>query len=226
MKKILLGFIAIGLLTFVGCGTSKTEGAGVTDIDGNTYQSVIIGTQEWMSENLRTSKYSDGADIPNVTGNNAWKNLSTGAWCNYDNSSSNDSTYGKLYNWYAVETGKLCPTGWHVPTDDEWTILKNHLTSNGDSVNEGLVLKSTSGWIDSSVGSGNGTDKYGWNGLPGGSRGYYDGDFDNVGSRGYWWSSSQYGTYGAWTRILGSGGDGVYRDASKEYGFSVRCLRD
>ena len=136
MKKILLGFIAIGLFTFVGCEKEEDEttetssskavyGEGATDIDGNTYKSVIIGTQEWMSENLTTSRYSDGTSIPNVTpGGYEWENMTTGAWCNYNNSSTNDASYGKLYNWRAVETEKLCPTGWHVPTDAEWFLLK------------------------------------------------------------------------------------------------------
>ena len=86
-----------------------------------------------MVENLRTSKYSDGTAIPNVTGNFGWGSLSTEAWCNYNNSSTNDASYGKLYNWYAVETGKLCPTGWHVPTDAEWTVLTDYLAANGHS---------------------------------------------------------------------------------------------
>ena len=159
----------------------------ITDADGNVYTSVTIGTQEWMTENLRTTKYSDGNAIPNITDNTAWSNLSTGAWCNYDNSSSNGITYGKLYNWYAVNTSKLCPTGWHVPTDAEWTVLTGYLTNNGHSGAEGTALKATSGW--SSV---NGTDDYGyygWLGLPGGYRHNY-GSFDYIGSIGYWWSSS------------------------------------
>ena len=164
-----------------------TTNSTIIDADGNVYTSVTIGTQEWMSENLRTSKYSDGTPIPNVTGSTAWISLSTGAWCNYDNSSSNGAIYGKLYNWYAVNTSKLCPTGWHVPTDAEWTVLTGYLTNNGHSGAEGTALKATSGW--SSV---NGTDDYGyygWLGLPGGYRHNY-GSFDYIGSIGYWWSSS------------------------------------
>ena len=239
MKKILLGFIAIGLLTFVGCkkdeGTTNTNsnntnssssgiqyGAGAKDIDGNTYQSVIIGNQEWMVENLRTSKYSDGTSIPNVTSNTAWSNLSTGAWSYYNNSSSNDATYGKLYNWYAVETSKLCPTGWHVPTDAEWTVLTDYLTANGHNGTEGTALKSTSGW-NSGV---NGTDDYGFLGLPGGYRSFV-GDFYYIGSSGSWWSSSQDGAGTVWGRHLTIANDNVYKGFNdEESGFSVRCLRD
>ena len=208
-------------------GPSETSsvkyGEGATDIDGNAYQSVIIGTQEWMSENLRTTKYSDGNAIPNVTGTSEWKNLSTGAWCNYHNSSTNDATYGKLYNWYAVETGKLCPTGWHVPTDAEWTDLTNYLTANG---HPGEVLKSTSGWNDYNGQSGNGTDIYGWNGLPGGSRFNHGIFFDN-GDFGYWFSSTDFNTQYAWFHLLEYSYNDIYSDYwNKNYGFSVRCLRD
>ena len=230
MNKILLGFIGIGLLTFVGCKkdegtTSKNSNNPIaaTDADGNVYTSVTIGTQEWMTENLRTSKYSDGTAIPNVKDDTQWSNLSTAAWCHYDNDSSQyESTYGKLYNWYAVETGKLCPTGWHVPTDAEWTILTDYLTANGHNGTEGDALKATSGWAS----GGNGTDNYGWLGLPGGSRSF-NGNFYSIGNYGYWWSSSQDNTGRALYRNLLNSFDAVSRnDSSKESGFSVRCLRD
>jgi uncharacterized protein (TIGR02145 family) len=196
-------------------------GDGVTDANGNTYQSVIIGTQEWMVENLRTTKYSDGTTIPNVTGDDEWGNLSTGAWCNYNNSSSNDYTYGKLYNWYTVETGKLCPTGWHLPTNAEWTVLTYYLYLNGHNGEEGKALKSTSGWEN----DGNGTDDYGWLGLPGGYR-MSAGSFLLIGSYGGWWSSSQDNIDGAWYRYLYSSGDLNGNSLNETYGFSVRCLRD
>ena len=224
MKKILLGFIAIGLLTFVGC---KKEEDDTTDADGYTYKTVTIGEQEWFAENLKTSKYNDGTVIPNVTDGDLWGGLTTGAWCNYDNSSSNGATYGKLYNWYAVETGKLCPTGWHVPTDTEWTVLEDYLTANGHNGTEGTALKSTSNW--NGYGNetwGNGTNDYGWNGLPGGYCVWYGG-FGTIGYFGAWWSSSQSNTDDAWHRSLSSFNGYVSRnDSTKEYGFSVRCLRD
>ena len=237
MKKILIGFIAIGLLTFVGCkkeddtDTETTSedslieyGEGATDIDGNTYKTVIIGEQEWMVENLRTTKYSDATPIPNVTVDDEWEALSTGAWCHYDNDSSQyESMYGKLYNWYAVETGKLAPTGWHIPTNAEWTVLTDYLAADGHSGAEGKALKSTSGWNN----GGNGTDNYGWGGLPGGIR-YPNGSFPNIGGYGYWWSSSQYYTGSAWNRHLYYSYDNVNRTNKhvKNYGMSVRCLRD
>ena len=127
-----------------------------------------------------------------------------------------------MYNWYAVETGKLCPTGWHVPTDAEWTVLTDYLTANGHSGTEGTALKATSGWNS----GGNGTDDYGFLGLPGGIRSL-NGDFSYIGSSGYWWSSSQYDAANAWRRNLFGFYDAVYRSGYyKRNGFSVRCLRD
>ena len=202
--------------------TTTTSSSSITDADGNVYTSVTIGTQEWMTENLRTTKYSDGTVIPNVTSNSDWSNLSTGAWCNYSNSSTNDATYGKLYNWYAVNTNKLCPTGWHVPSDAEWTVLTDYLAADGHSGAEGRALKATSGWNS----GGNGTDDYGFLGLPGGSRSP-NGDFCHIGNSGYWWSSSQNDPNNAWSRDLGNYNGIVNRNYNyNKHGFSVRCLRD
>ena len=159
----------------------------ITDADGNVYTSVTIGTQEWMAENLRTTKYSDGTSITNVTVNTEWYNLSTGAWSFYNNDNQYDTIYGKLYNWHAVNTSKLCPRGWHVPTDAEWTVLTDYLAVDGHSGSEATALKATSGW-----GSGNGTDDYGWSGLPGGFRSSKG--FSYIVGDGRWWSSSENNT--------------------------------
>jgi uncharacterized protein (TIGR02145 family) len=107
-------------------------GAGVTDIDGNKYKTVIIGTQEWMGENLKVSKYNDGSTIPNVVDNVEWSKLTSAAFCNYNNSDSIATIYGKLYNWYAVDTKNLCPTGWHVPTKSE--VVKLIISLKGDTL--------------------------------------------------------------------------------------------
>ena len=231
MNKILLGIIVVGLSTLVGCKKDEVNssseiqnGLGATDIDGNIYTSVIIGNQEWMVENLRTTKYSDGTPIPNAVN----ETLSySGSWYHYDHDSLYESTYGKLYNWYAVETGKLAPKGWHVPTDTEWTELTDYLTVNRHTGTEGTALKSKSGWNDDVHGQGgSGIDNYGWNGLPGGGRDY-DGYFGGIGYGGYWWSSSHSCVDDAWGRTLGSLDDAVYNyDDDKRYGFSVRCLKD
>ena len=155
--------------------------------------------------------------------------LPSGACFNYEHDSKYESTYGKLYNWYAVETGKLAPKGWHVPTDAEWKVLTDYLAANGHTGTEGTALKSKSGWNDHWDGtSGNGTDDYGWNGLPGGYLDY-DGSFYAIGRYGNWWSSSssQAFPFSAWRRGLYNDVDFVARDGGpKDYGFSVRCLRD
>jgi uncharacterized protein (TIGR02145 family) len=199
-----------------------TTNSTITDADGNVYTSVTIGTQEWMVENLKTTKYSDGTSIPNVTDGGEWVDLEIGAWCHFDNDSSQyEAMYGKLYNWYAVETGNLCPTGWHVPTDEEWTVLTDYLAANGHFGTEGTALKSTSGWSRSR----NGTDDYGWNGLPGGSRlnlGY----FYDIGDYGYWWSSPEYDASNAWYRYLNEDDKFYSYSSLKRHGFSVRCLKD
>ena len=219
MKKVLIGFIAIGLLTFAGCGTSSIEGGGVTDSEGNAYKTVIIGSQEWMAENLRTAQYADGTSITNVTGQLSWKELDWPAWCHYENDNQYESTYGKLYNWYAVETGKLCPTGWHVPSEEEWTVLTNYLAANGHHGKIEQALKSTSGWTY------NGTDDYGWHGLPSGGRTGI-GSFES--NSGMWWSSSEVKKMNtqAHIRTLHFSDPEVSTRASRKwFGESVRCLK-
>jgi uncharacterized protein (TIGR02145 family) len=197
----------------------------VTDADGNEYQVVQIGNQCWTKENLKTTKFADGSVIPNVTSDDAWINLSSPAWCNYENNASNGNTYGKLYNWYTVaDPRNVCPAGWHVPSDAEWTVLTDYLGGNAVA---GVKMKTTSGWNDYNGQSGNGTNESGFSGLPGGTR--YDdfGTFDSVGSYGYWWSSTEDATSSAWARYLYYSVGNAYRNYNyKHYGFSVRCLRD
>ena len=213
-----------------------------SEIDNNVYKSVKIGEQEWMAENLNVDHFRNGDIIPEAKTNEEW--IKAGeekqpAWCYYNNNSSNGEKYGKLYNFYAVSDPRgLAPKGWHVPTDAEWTVLTGYLYyvyAVIDSGAEGTALKATSGWIDFEGQSANGTDDYEWNGLPGGER-YGDGDFSSIGYVGLWWSSSQRGektfdkernTGDAWYRDLSNGSDYVYRYSHyKDYGFSVRCLRD
>ena len=147
-----------------------------------------------------------------------WKNLTTGAWCYYENKTGKGSTYGKLYNWYAVNDPRgLAPKGYHIPNDAEWTILTTYLGTDAAA-----KMKSTTGWNE----DGNGTNESGFAGLPGGYR-YNDGNFYDVGANGYWWSLSENGSDYAWYRDLFSNYGDVYRGSSyKQKGFSVRCLRD
>jgi len=207
--------------------------------DGNEYQWVKIGNQIWMAENLKATKYNDGSAIPNVTDESAWENLKTGAWCNYDNLESNAEIYGRLYNWYAVETGKLAPAGWHVPTDKEWIILENYLIANGfnydgtkdyDKVAKSLCAKTN--WASSgrSGAPGNAPENNnstGFTALPGGGRGCDDEPFCTIGEYGHWWSSTETNENKAYYRMLKYN----YQDFSrysnyKEKGMSVRLLKD
>jgi len=193
----------------------------VTDIDGNIYPTVLIGNQRWMAENLRTATYTNGAPIPNVTLNTAWTGLSSGAWCNYNNNVANDTVYGKLYNWYTtVDPRGLCPAGWHVPSDGEWTNLTDFL--GGASV-VGGKMKSITGWNAPNTEA---TNESGFSGLPGGVR--YNGDFNYVGYDGNWWSSTESFPLLAWLRNLNYNGFVVNRANSygMRSGLSVRCLMD
>ena len=203
--------------------TSGTPGPDVTDTDGNVYQTVTIGTQVWMAENLKTTKYNDGSPIPLVTDSAAWVTLPTPGYCWYNNDAATyKSTYGALYNWYAVNTGKLAPTGWHVPTDAEWRTLTTFF--GGESVAGGKLKEAgATHWNSPNTGA---TNSSGFSGLPGGSR-YFNGTFISVGNFEYWWSSSAFDATSAWFR-------GVYYDNATvnryyndcTYGFSVRCVKD
>lgn len=168
--------------------TTSGGGSGtVTDSDGNVYNTVTIGTQVWMAENLRTTKYKDNTAIPLVTDNTAWTNLSTPGYCWYNNdAATNKSTYGALYNWYTVNTGKLCPTGWHVPTDAEWSTLTTCLGGVGVAGGK-LKEAGTSHWMSPNVGA---TNETGFTALPSGYR-YAGGTFEYNGLGGWWWSSTE-----------------------------------
>jgi uncharacterized protein (TIGR02145 family) len=212
----------------------------VTDIEGNVYNTVKIGTQVWMLENLKTTKYNDGTAIPLVTDSTAWTYLSTPAYCWYKNDAATyKNKYGALYNWYVVNTGKLAPTGWHVATDAEWTTLENYLTANGynydGSTSGDYYAKSLAATTDWATDSGTGTigndltknNRSGFSALPGGYRNNDDGTFNVVGDNGYWWSSTESSSGYAWYRDVGYRGSSVYRDNDgKQGGFSVRCVRD
>ena len=194
----------------------------VSDIEGHIYQTVLIGSQFWMAENLRSATYANGEPIPNVT-DTTWAQLSTGAWCHYDNNTANDAIYGKLYNWYTtVDPRGLCPVGWHVPTDAEWTVLMDYL--GGESV-AGGKMKSTTGWNAPNTGA---TNESGFSGLPGGSRAASnDGLYDLVGYYGDLWSSSESSAAFAWFCFLDLYSGGTARFSNdKRNGHSVRCLRD
>ena len=207
----------------------------VTDADGNVYHTITIGTQVWMVENLKTTKYNDGTAIPLVTDNTAWAAMSTPACCFYNNDvTTYKNTYGALYNWHAVNTGKLAPTGWHVPTDAEWTTLENYVSANlGTSGSVAKALAATIKWNDSTFPGAIGYDltknnSSGFSALPGGWR-VIGGGFGNLSLNGFWWSSTGYDTDSAWIRYMEydytNGGLNRYGNYGQD-GYSVRCVRD
>ena len=216
---------------------SQTPGNGVTDIDGNQYNSVIIGTQEWQKENLNVSKYTDGTIIPEVTDPTTWASLTTGAWCYYNNDPANGAIYGKLYNWFAVagiwnevsktdasQRKKLAPEGFHVPTDVEWNTLFNFL--EGVSVAGNKIKESgTSHWTNPNAGADNST---GFTALPGGAR-YNDGGFSAptipLGGNGFYWSSTEDNITMSYDLMLSYfNGYASLVPHSKGSGESVRCI--
>lgn len=195
----------------------------VKDIDGNTYNTVTIGTQTWMVGNLKTTKYSNGDPIPNVINANDWTALSTGAYANYANDANNSKTYGRLYNWYAVmDDRNLCPTGWHVPSNAEWTTL---VTSLGGQAVAGGKLKEpgTTHWSSPNTGADN---ENVFKALPGGIRGV-GGAYSNKGDYGYFWTTTQSSTYYSWYRYLYYLGAEI-TSSSEDHrsGLSVRCVKD
>ena len=249
LKKILLVFSASVCL--VACKKAETTpsnttttskdttqtsiakyGAGVTDIDGNKYKTVIIGTQEWMAENLKVTKYNYGETITNVTDELEWSKLTTPAWCYYNNNDSLGMIYGKLYNWYTVNTKKVCPVGWHVPSDLEWTKLSNFLS--GDTITTsiyihdsiaGLQLKENgfAHWNNSNVLA---TNKSLFTALPGGYINIKGSPlFKNLGDEGHWWSSTTRNGNSPWGRSIGE--TKLFKD---DYfindGLSIRCIKD
>jgi uncharacterized protein (TIGR02145 family) len=184
---------------------------------------IVIGTQQWMTINLETEFYRNGDPIPQVNDYTAWTNLTTGAWCFYFNDSTRGTTYGKLYNWYAVTDPRgLAPAGWHIPSDAEWVTLENNL---GGAALAGGMMKEA-GVVHWALPNTNGNNNSGWAGLPGGFR-PYNGAFADVGIRGYWWSSTEASTTSTWFRELDNLGGYVLRYAGdKRDGFSVRCIKD
>lgn len=227
----------------VTSGSSHTPCPGVptvTDVDGNKYNTVLIGDQCWMKENLKTTRYKDESPIPNVEDGSAWKDLFTGAYVWYENELSWREPYSALYNWYAVDDPKgLCPEGWHVSSDDEWEILIS--TIGGDYV-YGRKIRSCSQvnspyeecntsehprWDETTVTFGSDLDEYGLSLLPGGRRHTteYSSIFYSIGSGGYWWSSTY--DFEAWNYSMNHNDPHIYFNlADKNRGYSVRCLKN
>lgn len=192
----------------------------MTDIDGNVYKTITIGTQTWMAENLKTTRYNDGSTIPDITDNNTWASLTTGAYCFYNNDQSNNATYSKLYNWYAVNTGKLAPAGWHVPTDVEWSILISYL---GGTSSAGGKMKSTILWNSPNT---NANNLSGFSAIPTGERST-DGTYNYIGQSETFWSLNARDNGSAWYCILNySNSNAGITYYNNKVGFSIRCVKD
>ena len=232
MKK----FIRFAINPFIFFGTAlllinsceKDDGVNnhsntVSDIDGNVYHFDTIGTQIWMIENLKTSRYNDGTPIPVVPDNLYWSRLTTGAYSDYDNTPDSSKIYGKLYNWYAVnDARKLAPAGWHVPSDSEWALLLTYL--GGESVAGGKLKETgTAHWNSPNVSA---TNESGFTALPGGRRDF-NGTFYYIRQNGYFWSSTEWNTPSAYYRFMFYNTSNIDWMANyKTMGFSIRCVKD
>ncbi len=210
MRRLKQHVFYAGILLIV-CGISFTASAqgSVADIEGNKYKTITIGNQEWIVENLRTTKFNDGTAIPNITDKKEWVHATSSGYIWYDNEISNKTVYGGLYNWQAVETGKLCPQGWCVPTDDDWTALCDYLGKNENVV----AALETAGFSIVSGGY-----RYGYYWGPGT---YHEKD-----TNGYWWTSTATTETHVWSRTISRDKSKVYRSYfEKNNGFAVRCIK-
>jgi len=195
----------------------------LTDLDGNIYKTIPIGSQTWMVQNLKTTRYNDGTSIPLVIDGTFWSNLSTPAYCWQKNDPAYRVTYGLLYNWYAVNTGKLCPSGWHVPSEAEWNRMTDYL--GGENI-AGGKLKETGfrHWDSPNTGA---TNESYFRAFPGGNRiNGPDASFNNLREMGYWWTTSS-GEDWAANRLMYYNSNHVQKSiCPKRWGLSVRCVRD
>lgn len=200
----------------------STAPLSINDIEGNVYHTVSIGTQVWLLENLKTTVLNDGTGIANVTDNKAWTNLSSSGYCWYNNDIANKNSYGALYNWYTANTGKLCPSGWHVPTDAEWTTLATFL--GGINVAGGKLKETgTIHWVNPNTGA---TNESGFTALSGGARDA-TGPFYGLGYSCFWWSTSEMNVSYVWYRSVRNSNSDIVRDNNyRIFGYSVRCLKD
>jgi len=229
-----LTLFGAAILIFSGCKKDDDDLNTVKDADGNVYKTVTIGNQEWFAENLRTTKYRNGDAIPTGHNKAAWAGLTTGAYTVYPHSEIdglNSGTevlgvYGALYNYYAVKTGKLCPAGWRIPTDGDWTILIDNAGGSGIA---GGKLKSTRTapvahprWESPNL---NATDEYGFSAIPAGLMSH-EGDFLFNGYGSYWWSSTEE-QIGSWYRaMIWENAEVVRPVVDKRFGYSVRCIKE
>jgi uncharacterized protein (TIGR02145 family) len=224
--------LSVCLILAINTQCKRTHSNTVKDIERNIYKTALIGNFWWMVENLKSTRFNDGSIIPCIKDQSIWLRLDSSAYCFYQNNESYADTFGFLYNWYAVNSGKLCPNGWRVPTDDEWKEIEGSVDTKygiGDSIwnkmglrgfDAGQRLKSVKGWRKGVTG----TDNLEFSALPGGERlsRFYAG-----GSSGFWWTSTEASTSSAYYRSLIYSFELVARDTHpKRMGFSVRCIKN
>jgi len=223
--KLLLLF---SLLVITACKKESTkpedEGNGTaTDIEGNTFKTVSIGSQVWMAENLKVTHFRNGDPIPLISDDSQWYDLTSGACCNYDNDLTKVEVYGRLYNWYAVnDSRKIAPKGWHVPSDAEWQALIDYL--GGDEVAGGKLKETgTDYWTGPNTGA---TNESGFSALPGGFRDAY-GNFNSIGGSAWFWTTTASSDHAAWYWMLSyAQANAVHETYSKRSAYSVRCIQD
>lgn len=232
MKKLIIFFAVLAFFSIKNQAQTV-----VTDTDGNVYDTVHIGTQVWLQQNLATTRYNDGTQIPLVT-DNSWYNLTTPAYCwFYNDSTTYKSESGALYNWYTVNTGKLCPVGWHVPTDFEWYTLVKYIDPNAaasecyceQSDTAGYALKAPGDvvWCNGNpLNDANNSSRF--TAVGGGYRSYNCDCFAGHPAGAYFWTSSPHGTYGNdYTYYLSCGSNAVWDNIDfPTVGYSVRCVQD
>ena len=230
-------YVIAALFFLYGCEKDEeTKKITVTDVEGNVYNTVTIGNQTWLAENLKTTKYNDNTFIPNVTDTLAWRTLTTAAYSWYRNNVSNKDVYGALYNWFAIKRNKLCPSGWHVATDADFNNLEIFLGVPTTQIGlwgwrgtiQGAQLKSSSGW--SNPGNSN-TNKSGFSALPGGYRQGSHGTFNGLGVITIFWTSTDdsinYKPNVAWYRRLDGIENKIYKATTgKTAGQYVRCIKN
>ena len=210
--------VEIDSIVFYSSGTS---GPTVVDIDGNIYNIITIGSQEWIGQNLKTTHFNDGSPIPNVIDEAEWISLATPGYCWYNNDQNTyKNTYGALYNWYTIDVGNLCPEGWHVPTDADWTQLVTFL--GGENTSRGKLKETDlTHWNSPNTGA---TNDFNFTALPGGIR---SGEFNSLRDNGYWWSTDEAYPSSAWFRWMQNSSAKTSRHhLGKTHGFSVRCIKD
>ena len=226
MKKnnflFILGCITALIISSTGCSKEETKDNAIKDIDGNVYHSITIGTQTWMLENLKVTKFASGTPISVVTDSSVWNHLLTPACCWSYNDIANKNTYGALYNGYAAGVSNICPEGWHVPSSIEWTTLATNL-GGADVAGGKLKETGTNHWWNPNQGA---TNETGFTAVPGGTR-FLNGDFDGLGASCVFWSTFAYddNNANAWdmSYVNTVFYSGYY---SKKCGYSIRCIKD